>query len=338
MYTGVLQMQLRPQSQVLPAFYLFTLEELNSTMGHCELSIYGEALYQHLLVHPRRTLDSTVAKLGVMPPFMAYEMHWPWYNKFGDNMARAGTDCYTATISESQRLFEEYNIDNKLPAGFFITLVDMDPHWFHQLDSALYSDPLYSWAKLNLLDKHWRPHRDISMPPPATERLMRYKFGMRDTEKKYWVTFKGNLGRHPIRAELAKLHNVTAGIIILDSSKEDSDYYYDDLMSSSKFTLVVRGDAEYSYRFTEAVCSGAVPVLVADGWVPPFNTIVPLHTYGIQIQEKDWQNLVPRLLDVSNQEWLDMQKNALAFCHNNLVSVHHQFQTMLDVLLSSDIE
>ena len=308
-------------------------------MGHCELTIYGEALYQHLLGHPRRTINSKVAKLGVMAPFMAYEGHWPWYNKPGDNMARNGTDCYTATIVEARRLYEEYSADNRLPTGFFITMVDLASNWFHELDSALYSDPLFSWAKLNILDKHWRPHRDISMPPPATERLMRYKFDMRDmSKKKYWLTFKGTLSRHPIRAELAKLHNSTAGIIISDSSKEDNGYDYDDLMSSSKFTLVVRGDAEYSYRFTEAVCSGAVPVLVADGWVPPFSTLLPFQTYGVHIQEKDWQDLVPQLLDVNDQEWLDMQQSALAFCHNNLVSVHLQFETMIDLLLSNNIE
>lgn len=311
-------------------------------MGHCELSIYGEALYQHLLVHPKRTMSSKVAKLGVMPPFMAYEMHWPMYNKGGppnENMARVGTDCYTTTVVEARRLYEEYREDNRLSQGFFITLVDLDPDWFHQTDNALYSDPLFSWAKLNLLDRHWRPNRDISMPPPATERLMRYKFDMRNvTNKKYLVTFKGTLSRHPVRSELASLHNATAGIVILDSSQDDSEYDYDDLMSSSKYTLVVRGDAEYSYRFTEAVCSGAVPVLVADGWVPPFSAVVPFQKYGVYIQEKDWQDLVPRLLEVNEQKRVEMQQSALAFCHNNLVSVHLQFETMIELLLSNKIE
>ena len=333
-------MQVQPQYSSLPTFYLFTLEELNSTMGHCELSIYGEALYQHLLVHPRRTIHSKVAKLGVMPPFMAYEMHWPWYNvPKHDNMARTGTDCYTATVVEAQRLFGEYSTEDRLSSGFFITLVDLDPYWFHEMDSALYSDPMFSWAKLNTMVKHWRPHRDISMPPPATERLMRYKFDMRDKlKKKYWLTFKGRFATHPIRAELAKLNNATAGILILDSSDEESNGYdYDELMSSSMFTLVVRGDREYSYRFTEAVCSGAVPVLLADGWVAPFSTLVPFQTYGIQIQEQDWQDLVPRLLSIDNQEWLNMQDSALTFCHSSLVSVHHQFDTMINLLLSENI-
>lgn len=314
-------------------------------MGHCEMSIYGEALYQHLLVHPRRTSNSKVAKLGIMPPFMAYERHWPWYWKPADNIAKPGADCYTATVVQARHLYESYVADHRLPTGFFITLVDMDPHWFHEVDTAVYGDPLFSWAKLNLLDKHFRPHRDISMPPPATERLMRYKSDMRDmSKKKYWVTFQGSFKRDPLRAKLAKLHNSSAGIIISDSSTSffrpfrRHSYDYDDLMGSSKFTLVVRGDAEYSYRFTEAVCSGAVPVLLADGWVPPFSTLVPFQTYGVQIQEKDWQHLVQRLLEVDDQKWLDMQQSALAFCHNHLVSVHHQFQTMLDLLLSDEIE
>ena len=298
----------------------------------------GEALYQHLLLHPKRTTDVKVAKLAVMPPFMAYEMHWPWYSEFGNNMARTGEDCYAATVTEARTLYNAYSADNRLSPGFFITLVDLDPYWFHQLDTALYSDPLFSWAKLKLLDKYWRRTRDISMPPPATERLLRYKSDMQDlSKKKYWLTFKGTISRHPIRAELAKLHNSTAGIIISDSSADDG-YNFDDLMSHSRFTLVVRGDAEYSYRFTEAVCSGAVPVLLADGWVPPFSTLVPFSTYGVHVQEKDCQIIAHQLLNINDTKWLEMQQNALAFCHNSLVSVHHQFETMIGLLLSNKIE
>lgn len=111
---------------------------------------------------------------------------------------------------------------------------------------------------------------------------MRYKVDIRDmSKKKYWLTFKGSFDNHPIRTELAKLHNSSAGIIILDSAQEGDGYNYDDLMSSSKFALVVRGHAEYSYRFTEVVGSGAVPVLAADGWVPPFSTLVPFRKYGV---------------------------------------------------------
>lgn len=308
-------------------------------MGHCELSIYGEALYQHLLVHPRRTDNSKMAKLGIMPPFMAFEMHWPWYGKFGDNMARTGTDCYTATVSEAQHLYKQYSAEDCLPTGFFITMVDLDPHWFHEMDSELYSDPLFCWAKLNTLDKHWRPHRDISMPPPATERLIRYKLDMRDmSEKKYWLTFKGTFDNHPIRTELGKLHNSSAGIVVMDSARGDDGYDYDDLMSSSKFTPIMRGHAEYSYRFTEAVCSGAVPVLIADGWVPPFSTLVPFSEYGVQIREIDVKDLITQLLTVNNQKWQEMQQSALAFCHSNLVSIHHQFETMINLLLSNTIE
>lgn len=111
--------------------------------GHCELSIYGEALYQHLVVHPRRD-NSKLAKLGIMPPFMAFEVHWPWYNKFRENMARTGTDCYTATVREAEQLHREYSAENRLSSGFFIPLVDLDPHRFHEMDSALYSNTLFS--------------------------------------------------------------------------------------------------------------------------------------------------------------------------------------------------
>ncbi len=51
----------------------------------------------------------------------------------------------------------------------------------------------------------------------------------------------------------------------------------------------------HSYRFTEALSCGCVPVVLADDWVPPFVELVPLHTYGVSVVEAEWAS-VPDLL------------------------------------------
>ncbi|KAL3132096.1 hypothetical protein ABBQ32_008706 [Trebouxia sp. C0010 RCD-2024] len=69
-----------------------------------------------------------------MPPFVAYEMHWPWYDQPEENKAVPGTDCYDMTLVEARRLYKEYDAAHELQSGFFITLVDLDPEWCHKKD------------------------------------------------------------------------------------------------------------------------------------------------------------------------------------------------------------
>ena len=49
---------------------------------------------------------------------------------------------------------------------------------------------------------------------------------------------------------------------------------YQELMSRTTFALCPRGDALFSYRFSEALSFGAVPVVLADGWVLPFGDLI----------------------------------------------------------------
>ena len=125
----------------------------------------------------------------------------------------------------------------------------------------------------------------------------------------------------------------------MDSKAAEGEQYgYEELMSSSNFTLVVRGHREYSYRFTEAVCSGAVPVLVADGRVPPFNAVVNFREYGVSVKEENYLDLIRILRNIDNARLSEMKQAAMGFCHNHLVSVHHQWDTLTELMLSNQIE
>ena len=319
------------------SFFLYTIEELDAKLHDCQMTVYGEAFYQHLLSHPRRTKDLLQAKFAFIPPYMAWEVHWPTYWPMEENLAKLGNSCYAQTVVEAKALV---NDNSALPASFFAVLVDLDPYWFHELDPALHADPALSWAKVNTLDKYFRPGRDVSLPPPATELLARYKLGIRDTQHiKYLVTFKGSFDTSPLREKLAELHNPEAGVVIVNSKADESEQYgYEELMSSSNFTLVVRGHREYSYRFTEAVCSGAVPVLVADGWVPPFDAVVNFREYGVSLKEENYLDLITILRNIDDARVIEMKQTAMAFCHNHLVSVHHQWDTLTELLLSNHIQ
>jgi hypothetical protein len=56
-------------------------------------------------------------------------------------------------------------------------------------------------------------------------------------------------------------------------------------LSHSKFGLVPRGHGVYSYRLVEVMLSGAIPVIISNGWVMPFHDILNWDAFSIRIDE-----------------------------------------------------
>lgn len=133
----------------------------------------------------------------------------------------------------------------------------------------------------------------------------------------------------------AALHDPARGVVVVDtSSPQAKDYDYEQLMFDTVFTLVLRGDQPYSYRYTEAVCSGAVPVMVSSGgWVPPFTSLHPFTDYGVLVEEDGLGTLVARLREMSGVEVERKRYAAKQFCMQNLVTPHSQTDAMIESVL-----
>jgi Exostosin family len=80
--------------------------------------------------------------------------------------------------------------------------------------------------------------------------------------------------RTPLRVELYKHHNLTKGIILMDRDHFvqtlGRNITYEELLQRSIFAAAPRGDNRFSYRFTEVLSAGAIPVVHSDDWVLPF--------------------------------------------------------------------
>jgi hypothetical protein len=137
-----------------------------------------------------------------------------------------------------------------------------------------------------------------------------------NTDRTFWLSFAGSYQRHAIRKKLAQLDTTTTttmmrrgkrrhrhGSVILPSNgnhtilitdtkrlqKRYQNLTYTDLLKQSKFAAVPRGDNLYSYRFTEVLAAGAIPVLFANqDWVLPFRT-----------ELVDWDACIIRIDDVN---------------------------------------
>eukprot|EP00798_Chlamydomonas_sp_ICE-L_P006830 gene6830-30803_t len=341
-------------------FYLITLdaaEQHDPWLKRCGLPVYAAEAYTHFALHPHRTLHPMQAAIWVFPPYMAWETNWPKYGAgfTGPNVARPGKSCVfddalmdTVPLYLRRPLLDRYD-DSQLVWAKLNAL-----RGIHRpgIDISLPPPP-------GIVPEQFVPHQPsiVGAADPATGRERQgqgqgAKWGQQQgagsrRPPKWLLTFRGNFQSRPdVRGALGLLTNLSAGVIAIDSSQplppalqNASDagnaFGYTELMANSAFTAVVAGDVEFSYRFTEAVRSGAVPVLISDGWVPPFNDTIPFDTYGLHILYADLgESLIERLRSMPSEVRASMRRKAAFVCHRNLGSVFLQIETLIDVVLS----
>ena len=209
----------------------------------------------------------------------------------------------------------------------------------YDLPLRVYSDPRFVFALASSQAPHFRHGRDVSLPTPWTEDVRRY--GVRaGPNRTYFLTFKGTFATCPLRTRAAALlHNPAMGVVIVDGGTEEGrSFDFRQLMYNTRFTLILRGDQPYSYRYTEAVCSGSVPVMVSSGgWVPPFSNLHAFTDYGVLVQEQQLDKLMSLLRNISDVEVDRLRYAAKQFCLQHLITVHAQADsTVLSVLTQAE--
>jgi Exostosin family len=113
-------------------------------------------------------------------------------------------------------------------------------------------------------------------------------------------SFMGSIS-HPIREVLTELQGGYVETIPnfsqlhLDDSPSAEQSRYVRLLARSWFSLCPRGDELYSFRFAEALRFGSIPVVLADGWEPPFRRMLPPDEYMVRIAEAD-AILIPEII------------------------------------------
>jgi hypothetical protein len=165
---------------------------------------------------------------------------------------------------------------------------------------------------------------DFGLPPPGCQQceLSHQQRKQVDTcneeVRPYLLTFSGNF-RSQVRQELLHLHNgrdvwiasanETAALL-----KEPSDPVksFKTLASWSKFAAVPRGDNLFSYRFTEVMSCGAIPVVYADRWIFPFRKeIADPSGYAVIIAEAETNATLAILADISEDRRCRMRRRVL---------------------------
>ena len=170
---------------------------------------------------------------------------------------------------------------------------------FHP-DHIAYRDEHFLMASIDIPRHALDASRHTIYPAPfLTDQRKGYVSVLSPTRSQYFLTFQGRFETNPMRAVIAqRLHDPAHGIIIRDSAnltdEEKTDGYWD-LLFNSVFSLVMPGDSNFSYRFGETVCSGAIAVIVEDprlGGMPlPFESIMKPEEYAVPIPMTEQHNI-----------------------------------------------
>ena len=98
----------------------------------------------------------------------------------------------------------------------------------------------------------------IVICPPA---IIQYSFNQ-TLNRKYLMSFKGNIKGSINRYNIfKKLQNHSSERVVL-IDRTDHRYDYDDLMKNSLFSVIIEGDLPWSYRLTEAINAGCIPIII----------------------------------------------------------------------------
>lgn len=142
-----------------------------------------------------------------------------------------------------------------------------------QLPGVTFAHPSYLPKSGLLPGTGWNPRRQWAqgcdgLPPPT----------------KQWLSFRGSCANGGLggtawstaRMDLARIINHSSMPTVkfeCSDGARPSASHYSDIMNTT-YALIPHGEGRWNRRFYEAVDATAIPVIVADGWVPPFEPLI----------------------------------------------------------------
>ncbi|KAJ7567736.1 hypothetical protein O6H91_01G004500 [Diphasiastrum complanatum] len=174
----------------------------------------------------------------------------------------------------------------------------------------------------NLRTTTYRPHFHISIPLPRLNLDVPSELGsLKPFERKYFLTFKGTRylsreGTFRSSAAFRSMHNGVDVIVATTCKHETNDkllrwqpwrgskcdedqaifdsYHFVELLNTT-FGLTPAGRSPASYRMLEVLSVGVIPVLIADDYVMPFNTLIKWEHCLLQFSTSKMNLILPTL-------------------------------------------
>ena len=109
-------------------------------------------------------------------------------------------------------------------------------------------------------------------------------------------------------------------------------YTYTELASRTKFALIVEGFGYHSFRLTEMMAAGAIPVIVVDHYRLPFDELLDWSDFSIRVPEHRFEQLPAILAAIKPERVIEMQRNVVRVYEQHFRSLGHQVHTALESL------
>lgn len=186
---------------------------------------------------------------------------------------------------------------------------------------------------------------DLGLSPPpcqkcelSTEQIHRILECTDEDSRPFVITFSGNF-RSTTRQHLKTLHN---GRDVLITGPEEMAMAMNEtqfpasfkkMASKSKFAATPRGDNLFSYRFSEVMGCGAIPVVYADGYIFPLSKqLLDPREYAVVIPESDVNRTLDILADISPDTRCRLRRRAFEIYERYFKDAHGTLRGILEAL------
>ena len=185
---------------------------------------------------------------------------------------------------------------------------------------------------------HERQMNPKTISLPALSMIKENILPMPGKERSIKVSFQGNLS-HPCRHELMKLDNGDDIRIIgmrspghygkIDAVEGIEDNFYTNLLDNSTFGIVARGDALFSYRLLETISRGAIPIIISDGWILPFDRTIDWDSCSLRFHQEAI-NSIPFVVEkIEDTRIMKLQTNSIKNYNKYLSRIELIMKTMM---------
>ena len=281
-------------------FYLYSDKDFDDYFDY--LSFYSKEIYDCLQNHELRTQN--VNEANFFFTCISNESNYPIFGK-----PENGRPKKTINIADIIHKFKYSYLGNHIV--------------FYHSDKGFSKEILnVPYCSIN--------KKDIIMPPP---RICKDIYFNDNVKRKYLISFKGQMTRKSFVYKKDNRKNIlnkclqyaSDKIIIEDRNSNLHDY--NELLQNSLFALAIEGDLPWSYRLTEIINSGVIPIIILPEKhnILPYSTTLKWDDFSILLKQNEldhfFQNKIHEYNDSRIEEMLQNLKNV-----NNSIFKNRQFQ------------
>ncbi|XP_031126641.1 probable glycosyltransferase At5g03795 [Ipomoea triloba] len=155
----------------------------------------------------------------------------------------------------------------------------------------------------------FNPRKDVSLPEInlKTGEIFGLLGGPSPSRRSILAFFAGGLHGHIRHLLLDRWKGKDEDILVYEKLPGGGPSY-ESMLKNSRYCLCPSGYEVASPRIVEAIYAECVPVLISDGYVPPFSDVLNWKAFSVTVEVKDIENLKTILMGISQRQYLRMHR------------------------------